>query len=133
MKIWNNYGSEHSANLVMIGRFKDAASAEKAKEIIDRITEFISAGEENYENAERYPDGMMKLLEEVGFYSAGPAEFDQFRYDIRSEVKGDKVQITTDEAEISAFLKLLIARGAWVEVYSAHDHPGTGIGRDTRE
>jgi Family of unknown function (DUF6375) len=31
MKIWNSYGSEHSARIVMIGRFKDVASAKKAK------------------------------------------------------------------------------------------------------
>jgi hypothetical protein len=133
MKIWNSYGSEHSANLVMIGQFKDMASAEEAKHIIDEITDFISAGDENYEKADRYPDGMLKLLEKVKLHSVGPAELDQFRYDIRSEVKGDKVVITTDEIEISAFLKLLIDKGARVEVYSAHDYPGAGIGRDTRE
>ena len=42
MKIWNSYGSEHSGNLVMIGTFKDAGEEERAKEIIDEITEFIS-------------------------------------------------------------------------------------------
>lgn len=129
MKIWNNYGSEHSANLVMIGSFKDAASAEKAKEIIDEITDVICASGENYENADHYTDGMMKLLEKVRFHSVAPGELDQFRYDIRSEVKGDKVVITTDEVEISAFLKLLIDKGARVEVYSAHDYPDTGEGR----
>ena len=35
MKIWYQNGSEHSANLVMIGHFEDAANATKAKEIID--------------------------------------------------------------------------------------------------
>jgi hypothetical protein len=128
MKIWNSYGSEHSANLVMIGKFKDAASAEKAKEIIDEITDFISSSGDNYENAARYPDGIMKLLERVGFHSIAPAELDQFRYDIRSELKGDKVVITTDEVEISAFLKLLVDKGARVEVYSAHDYPDTREG-----
>ena len=29
MKIWNGYGSEHSMNLVMIGRFKTVGEAEK--------------------------------------------------------------------------------------------------------
>lgn len=132
MKIWNCYGSEHSANLVMIGTFKDASSAEKAKEIIDKIADSVCGGDDDYENAERYPDGMMNLLEKSGFYPA-PAELNQFRMDIHSEVKGDKVVITTDEDEISAFLKILISKGARVEVYSAHDYPGTGIGRDTRE
>jgi len=42
MKIWNSYGSEHSAKLVMIGHFKDVASAESAKKLIDEIATFIS-------------------------------------------------------------------------------------------
>ena len=37
MKIWNSYGSEHSANLVMIGSFKDAASAEKLHKSIEMV------------------------------------------------------------------------------------------------
>jgi hypothetical protein len=44
MKTWNSYGSEHSANLVMIGKFKNAASAEKAKEAIDLITDYMTSG-----------------------------------------------------------------------------------------
>jgi hypothetical protein len=39
MRIWYGYGSEHSMNLVMIGRFKSAVDAEKTKEIIDQLTE----------------------------------------------------------------------------------------------
>ena len=30
MKIWYQHGSEHSANLVMIGHFEDATEATKA-------------------------------------------------------------------------------------------------------
>ena len=123
MKMWNNYASEHSANLVMIGQFKDAGSADKAKRIIDQITQFISDRNESYEKADRYPDGMLQLLQEVQLHSLGPQELDQFRYDVRSELKTDKVVITTDEVDISAFLKLLIDKGARVEVYSAHDYP----------
>ena len=114
----------------MIGTFKDAASAEKAKEIIDEITDFISSSGDNYENADRYPDGIRNLLEKVEFYSVGPAELDQFRYDIRSELKGDKVVITTDETEISALLKLLVDQGARVLVYSADEYPDTGEGAE---
>ena len=43
MKIWNGCGSEHSMNLVMIGRFKDAGDAASAKEVIDRLIEQVSA------------------------------------------------------------------------------------------
>jgi hypothetical protein len=53
----------------------------------------------------------------------------QFRYDINSERKNDQIVITTDELEVSAFLKLLIDKGARVEMYSAHDYPNTNEGR----
>jgi len=123
MKIWNSYGFEHSANLVMIGKFKDAASAEKAKAVIDEITVFMANSPDDHRDADRYSDGALALLQRVGFHSVAPAELHQFIYDIRAELKGDQVVITTDELEISAFLKLMIDKGARVEVYSAHDYP----------
>jgi hypothetical protein len=133
MKMWNNYGSEHSANLVMIGSFKDVGSAEKANEAIEKITDFVCSGDTDYENADRYPEGIIKILEEVKFHDLRPAELDQFKYGIHGTLEGNKVVITTDESEISAIMKLLIDKGARVEVYCAHDYPDTGKGRDTRE
>jgi hypothetical protein len=129
MKIWNSYGSEHSANLVMIGKFKDAASAESAQAIIDELTAFISDREDEDLGVDRYPDGVLDLLSRMKFHSVAPEEIKQFRYDVHSEVKADKIVITTDEVDISAFLKLLIEKGARVEVYSAHEYPDTGEGR----
>ena len=69
MKTWNSYGSEHSANLVMIGKFKNAASAEKAKEANDLITDYMTSGNTDRASSDRYPDGLMDLLQKVGFYS----------------------------------------------------------------
>jgi hypothetical protein len=124
MKIWNSYGSEHSANLVMIGKFKDAASAEDAKAAIDEITELMYAcTDEQREDTERYPDGMYELLKKVGFRSVAPAELQQFCFEVRSEWKDTQVVITTDEPDISAFLKLMIDKGARVEAYSGAIYP----------
>jgi hypothetical protein len=129
MKIWNSYGSEHSANLVMIGRFKDAASAKEAKAIIDEITHYMMNTDDDYEQADSFSDAALDLLRKVEFYSIRATELAQFTYDVRSEVKKDQVVITTDELDVSAFFKLLIDKGARVEVYSAHDYPDTGEGR----
>lgn len=130
MKTWNSYSSEHSHNLVMIGRFKDAGSAEKAKEAIDAITEFMTSGDADGTSPGQYPEGLMGLLEKVGFYSLSPGELEQFTMDIRSELKDEQVVITTDEPDVSAFLKLMVDKGARVEVFSAHVHPDPN-GRDT--
>lgn len=129
MKIWNSYGSEHSANLVMIGRFRDVASAKNAKDIIDKMTAFMMDSEDDHEDAVSYSRAALDFLRKVNFYSVGPAELFQFRYDVASEQKGNKVIITTDELDVSAFLKVLIDQGARVEVYSAHVYPDTGEGR----
>ncbi|MEU9397969.1 DUF6375 family protein, partial [Streptomyces sp. NPDC048324] len=38
MKVWYGYGTEHSMNLVMIGRFKDATAADRAHTVIKEFT-----------------------------------------------------------------------------------------------
>jgi hypothetical protein len=127
MKIWKSYGSEHSAKLVMIGRFKDAASAEEAKAIIDQFVEFISERDSgaDEESNDSYPDDVMEFLRRVNTYIISPLELEQFRYDVRVELKGTEIHASTDEYDISGFLKLLVDNGARVEVYSAHDYPKT--------
>ena len=124
MKIWKNYGSEHSANLVMIGRFKDATSAKKTMEAIDSIKEYLDTTHEDYDDStHRYSDGLLDLLKKIRCHSVSPWEFEQFRMDIQARQKGAKIVINTDEIEVSAFFKLLIDNGAKVEVYSAHQYP----------
>ncbi len=125
MKIWNSFGSEHSANLVMIGRFKDVASAEKAKEVIDKISDFVLNSDEKFEGANRYSEQALELLKTVNFYSVSPAEFEQFRYEVMPTLKGDTLVLRTDDIEISAVLKIMVENGARVEVYSAHTYPDT--------
>lgn len=134
MKIWNGYGSEHSYNLVMIGRFVEVRNAEKVKELIDRIIGQVMAEPDAHQRDAnpqdlRYSEAMLKLLDKSKVYSIGPAELEQFAYDASVRIDGDKVIVTTDEIDVSAFLKVLISKGARVEVYSGHDHPGTGYGR----
>jgi Family of unknown function (DUF6375) len=63
------------------------------------------------------------FFKNTNLYSIGPPELEQFNYDVHVEQKANTLILTTDESEVSAFLKLLIERGAKVEVYSAHDYP----------
>lgn len=134
MKIWYGYGSEHSMNLVMVGHFKQIADAEKAKEILDSLAESVSADIDNGvleagNPPQRYSDRMMDLLKKANIYIIGANEFEQFAYDYRLKLDGSKVVLTTDESDVSAFLKVLVHQGAKVEVYSAHDYPDTEHGR----
>jgi hypothetical protein len=136
MKIWRGYGSEHSMNLVMIGTFDTIEDATQAEAVIDRVTNQVSAevqggeiqvGEFN----DRISDTMRELLMELHLYTIGANELEHFHYDTRVAREGNRLILTTDEADVSAFLKVFVARGARVEVYSAHDHRGTGYGRAT--
>jgi hypothetical protein len=134
MKIWYEHGSEHSANLVMIGHFKDATEAMKAREVIDELTN--QAVEDHDKGAlvfgspsERYGDAMLDLLGRLNVASIGPRELEQFLYDVSVKVEGSKIILTTEEVDISAFFKVMFDRGARVEVYSAHNHPDTEYGR----
>jgi Family of unknown function (DUF6375) len=134
MKIWYGYGSEHSTNLVMIGRFKTARDAKKAKEVIDQIIQQLNADVEAGlvsigDQSQHFTDGMLSLLRKIKAHSVGPAELEQFGYEASVNLEGTQIIVKTEEIDVSAFLKVLIDHGARVEVYSAHDYPDTGYGR----
>ena len=134
MKIWNSYGSEHSMNLVMIGRFEDSTSAADLKDTIDQLTKQVSKDMDDGliqygGRTDKYSDGMLFLLQKLKVHCIAPAELEQFAMDINSKTTGKEVVITTNEADVSAFLKLLVDKGARVDVFSAHFHKNTGFGR----
>jgi hypothetical protein len=137
MKIWYQYGSEHSANLVMIGHFKSASEATKVEEIIDALTTHVREEESSGtrtagQPSERYSNAMLDLLGKLNIMSIGPSELDQFLYDVSVKVEDSKIILTTEEVDISAFLKVMVLEGAQVEVYSAHDYPDSEHGRGRR-
>ncbi|MHB9144880.1 MAG: DUF6375 family protein [Symbiobacteriia bacterium] len=134
MKIWCGYGSEHSMNLVMIGQFREERDAAAAKSILDRLSEQVNADVESHQMqigkaSDRFTDGMLDLLRDLNVNLLGPAELEQFGYDVDVEIRGNQVVVTTDEADVSVFLKVLIDKGGRVEVFSAHNYPDTGFGR----
>jgi hypothetical protein len=134
VKIWYDHGSEHSMNLVMIGHFKDAGSATEAKQLIDQLTEQVRADDQAglmavNGNTDSFTAGAGDLLRKAKVYILGPGELEQFGYDFSLRLDGTKIVLTTDESDVSAFLKVLIDNGARVEVYSAHEYPDTEYGR----
>jgi hypothetical protein len=134
MKIWRGYGSEHSMNLVMIGRFENVGTAEEAKQIIERLTEQVrdddNAGLMRTDgSSDRFTDGMLDLLQKIHIHILSPVELEQFAYDFDIKVDDTKLVMKTDESDVSAILKILVDKGARVEVYSAHHFPDTPYGR----
>lgn len=127
MKMWNGYGSEHSMNLVLIGRFKREQDAENAERNISRLssqaskddTDFISCSEPE---DHRFSDDMLALLRKLDLNTLGPFDLVQLVSDHHLSRDGDQITIRTDEADVSVFVKLFIEAGAKVEVFSAHDY-----------
>jgi ribosomal 50S subunit-associated protein YjgA (DUF615 family) len=128
MKIWNEYGSEHSMNLVLIGKFKRAQDAEKVEKDIDRLSA-QAAKDDSHSIAfaksedQRFSGEMLALMCSLNLNTLGPADLEQLVSDHSLRREGDRITVTTDEAEVSAFVKLFIEAGAKVEVFSAHDYP----------
>lgn len=133
MKLWKGYGSEHSMNLVMIGHFKEACDAKEAKRLIDQLIEQVaSEAKSDHDNTvpgDRFTDAMLELMRTANLYILSPAELEQLLYDVDVDVEDNKIVITTDDVDVSAFLKVLLDKGARVEVYSAHNYPNKGYGR----
>lgn len=129
MKIWNGYGSEHSMNLVLIGRFKRAQDAEKVEKDIYRLSAQASKDDSHFLTFEGNPEDqrfsvdMLSLLRALNLNTLGPADLGQLVSEHNLRREGDRITVTTDEAEVSAFVKLFIEAGAKVEVFSAHDYP----------
>ena len=130
MKIWNGYGSEHSANLVMIGKFSTEKQAESFCEIIEKIGAQVSKDFENevlehWSSNDPFSKDMEKLLKELGLHSLAPSDAKDFGlispHMNRSE-DGKTITFRTDDVEIGGFLKLMVDQGAKVELFSAHDH-----------
>lgn len=129
MKIWYGYGSEHSANLVLIGNFKSTEDAKKIHSLIKELTDELQDKIDFEIPKDRYDDDVMDLLREKKCYSIEPFELEQFLYDMDFQLEGDKIILKTEELSISAFVKLMINGGAKIEIYSAHNYPDSKYGR----
>ena len=126
MKLWYGYGSEHSMNLVMVGRFQDAAKARNVESSLDKLRAQVYAELGTYSHdaplrEQRYSDAMLELLRDLNISIIRPGELEQFVFDVNVKLVGSEIRLRTDEADISAYMKLFIEEGARIEIYSAHD------------
>ena len=135
MKIWYGFGSEHSANLVMVGTFKSDEIAQKALDLLneaasiarnDEVSGHITAGE----ITNTFSDGIMELFHRTNL-SLNYGDPEELLYDFDARRTGNKIVITTEELGVNVFLKVFLHGNAKIEVYSAHDHGGP-YGRRTR-
>ncbi|MBL8874078.1 MAG: hypothetical protein JNK90_30165 [Planctomycetaceae bacterium] len=129
MKVWYGFGSDHSANLVMIGEFKTEQDAERVYELISTISDSASSdsasgvfdwGAQN----EQFSEETEKRLRELKIYYMSPSDIADFAFlNTSIEKAGKQLQFRTDDVEIVGFVKLMVKNGAKVQVFSAYDYP----------
>ena len=128
MKIWMGYGSEHSANLVIIGKFKSDDKAEAALKLLEEATTVARADEANGllspgAVTNKFSPAIMDLYKRTNF-SMNYGDPEELLFDYNAKRDANKLVVTTDETQINTFLKVLLHYEAKIEVYSAHNHTG---------
>jgi len=129
MKVWVGFGSEHSANLVIIGKFKTAAEATEANDLLKIFAKLANEAHDDGTlkldgGNSKFPEPILEAIAEHNFAELSHDDPITLVYEFDSQVAGDRMIITTDELNIGAFMKVMIHGGAKIEVYSAHDHGG---------
>ena len=128
MKLWRGFGSEHSANLFMIGHFSTPEDAQVAVKELERMRALIEEEfdyDQFLENSMSFytNDSLRKMLEELGLYNFSGEDIEHFTREHRVRRSENRVEIWTDELDVNGFLKFMIDKGVHVEVYSAHNFP----------
>lgn len=128
MKIWIGHGSEHSYNLVMIGHFADETKARSAEQKFQRLTAAAESElpDLGWDADQRFTSGMSELLDELKIWDLSRSDIENFAFEHTVRRTGTELRIETDEGEVQGFLKILIDRGARIEVYSAHHWTAEG-------
>lgn len=128
MKVWYGYGSEHSANLVIIGSFESDSDASAVENLLQEWTVMVE-DEPRTENLKDYSNKMLAFISKHNIGFIGPSDSEELRYEYGIKREKSQIIIKTEEMGISAFIKAIIWKGGKVEVYSAHDYPNTPYGR----
>ncbi|MER6114038.1 DUF6375 family protein [Streptomyces hirsutus] len=124
MRIWNGYGSEHSMDLVLIGRFQTvtgAKAAEERMEALKALAEEAWSDDDWRSPGERMSGELGQALAEMKLYDMGRYDVDVFALDHTVTRTGETVRIWTDESDVQGFLKALLHSGAKVEIFSRHE------------
>ncbi len=124
MRIWNSFGSEHSMDLVMVGKFETVAEAEDAIARMEALKVLADAewSDDSWQSKdERMPESLREGLMGLKLYDMGRFDVDNYAYEPTIKRDGSNVRVWTEESDVQGFLKVLINLGARVEVFSRHD------------
>jgi hypothetical protein len=128
MKVWKGYGTEHSANLVIVGTFKTVNDATQASKIIMELTDIVRQDEEDgFIRAGNIPakfsERIMSFVERTDFAMMNHEDPEALLYDFDITQDGNKISIHTEEQKYQIILNMMLSKGAKIEIFSAHDYP----------
>lgn len=122
MKLWFNYGSEHSSDIVLIGHFKKAADAQAFEQDLENLKRFLQESPKYQSNILSFDPSIKEYLvrEEISFLS--PEQLDQIlSYELLKR-DGTKIKVNSDEF-LDGLVSWMITKGAKIEIFSLHDYP----------
>lgn len=131
MKIWVEYGSEHSARLRLIGHFKTPEDADRAHRQLQSLCELVA---DTYDH-DRFDDNPMALyldrtlcetLAGLGCYHFSPEDIASLIGEHQMDRRGNDLRVWTNEFAVSGLIKFMIDRPVRVELYSEHHFPEEG-------
>ena len=123
MKFWTGYGSEHSANLVMLGKFKTAEDATGFLAELEKLEKLIQEDDSVDDVFREIPK---KIIDEVfnGHIrfcnDFAPKDLEDFRMDLRRRQLTDDrtiVEFKSDVTGWAGLIKMMVNAGARVEVF----------------
>ena len=123
MKIWTGYGSEHSANLVMIGKFKSAEDATSFLAELEKLETMVQEDPSTDEVFYEFPKQMLdKLVYGTIRFCRDfePKDLNDFRQDLHRnqlEENPSMVEFRSDVTGWAGLIKMLLNAGARVEVF----------------
>lgn len=112
--------------MVLVGYFQSIEKARTAESIMKKLTEAAenlgSASAPSWMDPSPSPDtNFWNFLRELGIFDLTLGEVEQFGYDHTLVRNENKIEISTDEADVQGLIKTMISRGARVEIYSRHN------------
>ena len=123
MKIWTGYGSEHSANLVMLGKFKTAEDATGFLAELEKLEKLIQEDESGDIVFRKFPkiildeicNGRIRFCNDFA-----PKDLDDFKRNLQRYQLANAptvVEFRSDETGWAGLIKMMINAGAKVEVF----------------
>lgn len=127
MKFWIGYGSEHSANLVMLGKFKSVEDATGFLAELEKLERLVQADNSGEDVFRRFPKQILDkvVTDQIRFCSdLAPKDLDDFRMDLqRRQLAEDRtmLEFRSDVTGWAGLIKMMLNAGATIKVFDEHN------------